>query len=92
MTTGKLRVDAAMSLKASIDRDVYHDILKTHAKEALTFIPFGNMCLSPVTPKTIASIAALESTFPSDGHNKKITLSCASSTRVLNSSMSSKLR
>ena len=83
MTTEKPLFDARISLKASIDPDVYNDILKTHAKEALTFIPFGNMCLSPVAPKTIASIAAIESGF-SSYDNKKAVISCATSTMLLN--------
>ena len=89
MSTEKSQCDAAKSLNATIDVDVYNDILKTHAKEALTFIPFGNMCLSPVNPQTIASIAALESPFPSDDSNKKIVISCTSSTTVLNARNSS---
>ena len=84
MSTEKSQFDATTSLNASIDIDVYNDILKTHAKEALTFIPFGNMCLSPVTPQTIASVAALESTFPSDDSNKKIVISCALSKPIMN--------
>ena len=83
MTTEKALLDATISLKTSIDPDVYNDILKTHAKEALTFIPFGNMCLSHVSPKTIASIAALESTFPSSDQEKTV-ISCSSSKLVLN--------
>ncbi|MCX7114337.1 MAG: SagB/ThcOx family dehydrogenase [Gammaproteobacteria bacterium] len=79
MTTEKSLLD----LKGSIDVDVYNDILKMHAKEALTFIPFGNMCLSPVNPETIASIAAIESTFPSEGL-KKTVIPCVSSKGVLN--------
>ena len=54
MITKKSSLDATASLNAAIDSEVYHDILKTHAKEALTFIPFGNMCLSRVNPKMIA--------------------------------------
>lgn len=84
MTIKKSLLDAATSLKASIDPDVYRDILKTHAKEVVTFIPFGNMCLSPVNPQTIASIASLESTFPSLDNTKKTVISCDSSARVLN--------
>lgn len=82
MTTEKSLQDATISLKASIDPDVYNDILKTHAKEALSFIPFGNLCLSPVNPKTIASIAAIESTIPSYS-DKKTVISCTSSKGVL---------
>jgi SagB-type dehydrogenase family enzyme len=81
VVTEKSLHDATNRLKSSIDPDVYHDILKTHAKEALSFIPFGNMCLSHVNPKTIASIAAIETTFPSDEH-KKTVISCASSKGV----------
>ena len=78
----KALLDATASLNASIDPDVYHDILKTHAKEALTFIPFGNMCLSHVTPETIASIAALECTLASE-NNPKSVISCDSSKVIL---------
>ncbi len=88
MTTETMRPDATSLLKTAIDPAVYNDILKTHAKEALTFIPFGNMCLSPVNPKTIASIAAFEPTFPSEG-NTTIELSSASSCGGLNERKSS---
>ena len=84
MTKDQSQLDAAMRLKASIDMEVYHDILKTHAKESLTFLPFGHLCLSQVNPKTIASIATLESTFPSDAHDEKSAIACASSTKVIN--------
>ena len=83
MTKEKSLLDATLSLKASIDPDVYNDILKTHAKEALTFIPFGNMCLSRVNPKMIALIAALQSSFPSEENNTKIAVACVPPTQVL---------
>lgn len=83
MTTEKSLLDATLSLKASIDPDVYHDILKTHAKEALTFVPFGNMCLSPVHPQTIASVAAFESTFPPLDTHKGTVMACETSKVVL---------
>ena len=83
MTTEKSLLDATISLKASIDPEVYNEVLKTHAKEALTFIPFGNMCLNHVNSKTIASIKAIESTFPSYA-KKKTVISCVSSKVVLN--------
>lgn len=50
--------DAGDRLKELIDPCVYRDILKTHAKEALTFLPFGHLCLSPVNAKDIAAIKA----------------------------------
>ena len=80
----KTSPDATISLKASIDADVYNDILKAHAKEVLTFIPFGNMCLSPVNPKTIESIAALQSTLSSLDNTKKTVIPSESSEEVLN--------
>lgn len=83
MTTEESLQEAAVSLKASIDPDVYNDILKTHAKEALTFIPFGHLCLSPVNPKAIASIAALESRFTSLDKQERIIITCESSEVVL---------
>lgn len=83
MTKEKSLLDATTSLKASIDPDVYHAILKTHAKEALTFIPFGNMCLSPVNPQAIASIAAISSTLSSLDPPKKTVIACDSPTVVL---------
>ena len=82
VTIQKHLPDATAILKKVTDPDVYHDILKTHAKEALTFIPFGNMCLSPVNAKTIASIAALETTLPSMEHHKTV-LSCESEKIIL---------
>ena len=83
MTKEKSLLDATLSLKASIDPDVYNDILKTHAKEALTFIPFGNLCLSAVNPQAIASIAALPSTFSSLDNHKKTVITCDSTKVVL---------
>lgn len=83
MSTENPLLDATIRLKAAIDPDVYNDILKTHAKESLTFIPFGNMCLSPVNTKTIASIVGLESSFPSPDHYQKTPIACQSSHKIL---------
>jgi len=76
--------DATILLKKATDPEVFHDILKTHAKETLTFVPYGNMCLSPVNTKTIASVVALETILPSMEEDHKTIITCKSSSSVLN--------
>lgn len=41
-------------VEGHIDSGVYHDILKTHAKESIGFLDFGNLAITNVDPRAIS--------------------------------------
>lgn len=41
-------------VEAHVDAKVYQDVIKTHAKEAITLLDYGNLAITNVDPRTIS--------------------------------------